>query len=104
MQVIVEVKEGESLKIGIRTSNYMSDGTRSTNDNHGWFKVDHFRIQKVNAVDDATSIKKGPTPVPSLYGGEVYDLSGRKVNSQFSIFNSQLKKGAYIVNGKKVLF
>ena len=40
--------------------------------------------------------------------GAIYDLSGRKVNvqsnSQFSILNSQLKKGIYIVNGKKVLF
>lgn len=36
--------------------------------------------------------------------GDVYDLGGRKVaNSQFSIFNSQLKKGLYIVNGKKIL-
>ena len=37
----------------------------------------------------------------------IYDLSGRKVNaqpnSQFSIFNSQLKKGLYIVNGKRVV-
>ena len=32
-----------------------------------------------------------------------YDLSGRKVNFQFSILNSQLKrKGIYIVNGKKM--
>ena len=34
---------------------------------------------------------------------DVYDLSGRKINSQFSIFNSQLKKGIYIVKGKKVI-
>ena len=43
----------------------------------------------------------------------VYDLQGRKVNSQFfdeqsgraerTIHNSQLKKGLYIVNGKKVI-
>ena len=37
----------------------------------------------------------------------VYDLQGRKVNaqphSQFSIHNSQLKKGIYIVNGKKIV-
>ncbi|MBO7067660.1 MAG: glycosyl hydrolase 115 family protein [Bacteroidaceae bacterium] len=95
MQVIVEVKEGESLKIGIRTSNYKSDGTRSTNDNHGWFKVDHFRIQKVNAVDDATGVE---SLTSSLSKGErvVYDLSGRKVNSPS-------KKGIYIVNSRKVL-
>lgn len=37
------------------------------------------------------------------YGDATYDLSGRKVNSQFSTFNSQFrKKGLYIQNGKKV--
>ena len=37
------------------------------------------------------------------YDDAVYDLSGRKVNSQFSTFNSQLKKkGIYIQNGRKV--
>ena len=35
----------------------------------------------------------------------LYDLQGRKVNFQFSTFNSQFrKKGVYIQNGKKVLF
>ena len=33
----------------------------------------------------------------------IYDLSGRKVNSQLSTLNSQLKKGIYIVNGRKVV-
>ncbi len=33
----------------------------------------------------------------------IYDLQGRKINSQFSILNSQLKKGLYIVNGKKMV-
>ena len=34
----------------------------------------------------------------------VYDLQGRKVNGQWSIVNGQsLKKGLYIVNGKKVI-
>ena len=37
------------------------------------------------------------------YDDTIYDLSGRKVNSKFSTFNSQLKKkGIYIQNGKKV--
>ena len=44
------------------------------------------------------------TPVASREDGAIYDLSGRKVNSQFSILNSQLKrKGLYIVNGKKIM-
>ena len=34
----------------------------------------------------------------------VYDLAGRKLNSQFIIHNSQLKNGIYILNGKKVIF
>ena len=37
------------------------------------------------------------------YNDAVYDLSGRKVNFQFSTFNSQFRrKGIYIQNGKKV--
>ena len=44
------------------------------------------------------------TPVAPGERGTIYDLSGRKVNSQFSILNSQLKqKGLYIVNGKKIM-
>ena len=34
---------------------------------------------------------------------EVFDLSGRKINCHLSPISSQLKKGVYIVNGKKVL-
>ena len=33
----------------------------------------------------------------------VYDLSGRKISSKLSTLNSQLKKGIYIINGKKYL-
>jgi hypothetical protein len=44
------------------------------------------------------------TPSISQGEGGIYDLSGRKINSQFSTLNSQLKKGIYIVGGKKVLF
>ena len=52
--------------------------------------------------EQTTNIDR-PTPTPSRNGGEVYDLSGRKINSHLSPVNSQLKKGVYIVNGKKVL-
>ena len=44
-----------------------------------------------------------PDPSPREKG-TIYDLSGRKVNSQFSILNSQLKqKGLYIKDGKKII-
>ena len=45
--------------------------------------------------DDADGISS-LTPAPSTRRGEVYDLSGRKINSQ-------LKSGLYIINGKKVI-
>ena len=32
----------------------------------------------------------------------VYDLSGRRINGQWSMVNGQLPKGIYIVNGRKV--
>ena len=47
--------------------------------------------------DDADGISS-LTPDPSPSRGEVYDLSGRKINSQFK------KKGIYIINGKKVMY
>ena len=53
--------------------------------------------------DKQTGIDERPIPDTSRNGAEVYDLSGRRINSQSSILNSQLKKGVYIVNGKKVL-
>ena len=34
----------------------------------------------------------------------IYNLAGQRVdNSQFTIHNSQMKRGIYIVNGRKVL-
>ena len=63
------------------------------------------------------NVETGISLTPSLSEGEgvIYDLAGRKVqgarskgqedclNSQFLILNSQLKKGLYIMNGKKVM-
>ena len=46
------------------------------------------------------------TPSPSPTGeGSIYDLLGRKIGqrSEFRIQNSELKKGLYIVNGKKIM-
>lgn len=58
-----------------------------------------------NAGNDPTGIQE--TVVRRQETG-VYDLQGRKVlsaqpNSQFSDFNSQLRKGIYIQNGKKYI-
>ncbi len=52
-------------------------------------------------LDNGTSLTPNPSPVRE---GSIYDLSGRKINSQFSTFNSQFrKKGLYIKDGKKII-
>lgn len=68
----------------------------------------YFQLKGINAGDIATSRIKlnfgdgetteiRPTPCPSLYGGEWYDLSGRKLNGK------PTAKGLYIKDGKKVV-
>ena len=102
MEVTVHVSAGESLTLGIRSGNMKSDGSVTTsNDGTGWFKVDNFRIELIE--DDETAINR-PSPQPSpKWEGAVFDLNGRKVNSQLSIFNSQFRKMVCIANGKKVM-
>ena len=62
-------------------------------------------LSNLRAEDDPVGIKAVESLTPGLSEGEGdwYDLSGRKINSQFIIHNSQLPKGIYIVNGRKVL-
>ena len=93
MEVIVTIAEGEDLKLGIRTSNHRADGSRVTSNNHGCFKVDHFRIQRIDA-EDPTSIKN---PLSKAREGAVYDLQGRKIT------NGRLPNGIYIKDGQKKL-
>ena len=54
-------------------------------------------VNGINTVQSSSPIIHHPS--------SVYDLQGRKVagNSQLSTLNSQLKKGVFIVNGKKVI-
>lgn len=57
MRVYVAVKEGEDLRLGIRSSNMTPDGAQ-TNET-GWFKVDHFTIHRIgdlpaNDADELT--------------------------------------------------
>ena len=54
-------------------------------------------------LDEGDSISR-PTPDPSRNGGEVYDLSGRRVgNGKWIMDDGKLKPGIYIVGKKKVL-
>ena len=65
---------------------------------HGGSKGEPSEKKGIIILNDGDGIR--PTPAPSRNGGEIYDLSGRKiVNSKSS--NSKLPKGLYIQNGKK---
>lgn len=47
MALKVTISPGEDLKLGIRTSNQLSDGSSDGSGRSGWFKVDHFRLELV---------------------------------------------------------
>ena len=64
---------------------------------------DPFNFTAIVLVKKETTGIENLTPALSVGKEAVYDLQGRKVNSQFSILNSQLPKGLYIVNGRKVI-
>ncbi|MBQ5621270.1 MAG: hypothetical protein IIU92_01465, partial [Bacteroidaceae bacterium] len=45
MRVVLPVREGEDLTVGIKTSCTNNDGKQT--DESGWFKVDHFTIRRI---------------------------------------------------------
>ena len=45
MRVVLQVREGEDLTVGIKTSCINNDGKQT--DETGWFKVDHFTIRRL---------------------------------------------------------
>ena len=77
MEVYVTIADGEDLSLGIKTSNMRNNGVRSTNDNAGWFKVDYFRIEKVNVPPEEQGEDLGLTEkVLKNYDFELYEQNG----------------------------
>lgn len=66
-------------------------------------RIYEFALYGQTVAEYETSLsEESLTPNPSSRErGNLYDLQGRKVNSQLSTLNSQLKKGIYIMNGRK---
>ena len=66
--------------------------------------VDESGYVPINATPTGIEINemKNERVKSEKYDDAIFDLQGRKINSQSSILNSQLPKGLYIVNGKKV--
>ena len=57
-------------------------------------------LDEVMADDPtATAIKELPTVNPTVANGRIYTIDGRFVGTDFSV----LKKGIYIVDGKKII-
>jgi len=104
LSVLVTLAEGEDLTLGIRSGCRKGDGKLAAGtDRTGKFRVDYFRIEEVEVnSDEADGINKIKNEKLRFKNDAVYDLSGRKMfNVQSSMFNG-LKKGIYIINGKKV--
>ncbi len=106
MEVTVNIEEGESLSLGIRTSCLKPDGTQATSsESTGWFKVDHFSIERVEE-GGGTSIHIPQTDI-HRDAKSCYDLYGRLIsaeaNSSSCTLHSSLPKGIYVQNGRKIL-
>ena len=85
---------------GVCVVTYRLQTFRQNPNNNKWM-VDADGPQVTLKFFNGTTAIKRPTTARN--GGEVYDLSGRKIfKDQCSMLNG-LKKGIYIINGKKVL-
>ena len=96
----VTVKEGENLRLGICSGCMKADGTQApSSDPAGWFKVDHFRIERIG--DEATAIKAidhSPLTIdhsPLTLDGSVYNLAGVPISHDYC--------GIVVKKGRKIL-
>ena len=106
----IYVEAGGSLTLGFSSSKQgavkgkwhsFGNATATSDNREGWWCVTDFLL-KYHAIDTETSLNEELRVKNEESVGAVYDLSGRKVNSQLSTLNSQFKKGIYInvKNGK----
>lgn len=95
MAVKVVLLQGDSLKLGIRSSNITSNGAAATN-NSGWFKVDYFRLELMK--DNNTAIKQVESPFVRIIGLD--DRIHVTIDKEFTIGNIQVFSllGSLILN------
>ena len=90
-------EEEAVLTFKVVVDNQVIDATTTVN-----FQTDGIYGTPMNPLvidlDEATSLNE---ELRVKNEESVYDLSGRKYNSQLSPVNSQLKSGVYIINGQK---
>ncbi len=74
MVVYVDVAQGESLRLGIRSGNQRGNGTNDGS-NSGWFKCDNFRIKKVTSGGEGS--EGGDDPVANTGIAPVFIVCGQ---------------------------
>ena len=89
MEVVVDVAEGDDLTIGIKTGNRKNNGTTAT-DNAGWFKVDFFRIHRLDTPTGIAPVAAAPSTAAA---GSTYNIAGQRV--------AATSKGLLIRHGRK---
>ena len=89
MEVVVDVAEGDDLTIGIKTGNRKNNGTTAT-DNAGWFKVDFFRIHRLDTPTGIVPVAAAPSTAAA---GSTYNIAGQRV--------AATSKGLLIRHGRK---
>lgn len=95
MIVEVTIKDGESIQLGIRTSKRKANGTEaSSGEATGWFKVDHFTIERVE--DKPDNIHTTHIDKRAARENVSYDLSGRRVATP-------RPHSIYVQEGRKVV-
>lgn len=110
MVVYTTIEAGNPLKIGVRTGNVKGDGTTTNANNNGWFKVDYFRLTKVeggvgidnsqNTNDKVTySVNNSKLTVKGVDAYAVYNINGLKIAdvSDATSTSVDLMQGIYIV-------
>lgn len=111
MVVYTTIEEGQPLKIGIRTGGIKGDGTTaaSANPAWGWFKVDYFRLTKLDNIPSGINdpevkvgyfVNNGKLTVKGVDAYVVYNISGAKIAEvvgDAANMSVDLMKGIYIV-------
>ena len=82
----IQITHGQEVTVSLKTQTSAA----------GWWSADHFLLT-LTAPDPMTVGVDSPSITRTAQSSSYYDLFGRRVNSK------ALKRGLYIVNGKKVL-
>ncbi len=101
MEVNTVIKNGEDLKLGIRTSNKKLDGTSDNSGNTGWFKVDYFRLElkelrgetSINMIEENLFKIIGEKESCQIIMGKPFSSANVRIISLsgYTVYNSAIK-------------